>query len=51
MNESMSLVVWREDRAHIAPVTDNNDSISRAAPITPLDVHQISYTFPDQVSS
>ncbi|CAD0048122.1 unnamed protein product [Aureobasidium pullulans] len=39
MNESMSLVPWREDRAHIAPVTDIIDSICRAAPITPLDVH------------
>jgi len=50
MNESMSLVPWREDRAHIAPVTDIIDWISRAAPITPLDVHQVPYTFPDQVS-
>ncbi|THX19872.1 hypothetical protein D6D11_10758, partial [Aureobasidium pullulans] len=49
MNESMPLVPWREDRAHIAPVTDIIDSISRAAPITPLDVHQVPYNFPDQV--
>ena len=27
---SLSLVAWREDRAHIAPVTDIIDSISRA---------------------
>ncbi|THW38215.1 hypothetical protein D6D21_07897 [Aureobasidium pullulans] len=40
MNESTSLVAWREDRVHIAPVTYIIDSISRAAPITPLDVHQ-----------
>ncbi|THZ35579.1 hypothetical protein D6C87_09731 [Aureobasidium pullulans] len=44
MNESMWLVAWREDRVHVAPVTDTNHSISRAAPITPLDVH---YCLPD----
>ena len=27
---SLLLVAWREDRAHIAPVTDIIDSISRA---------------------
>ncbi|THZ05224.1 hypothetical protein D6C91_10517 [Aureobasidium pullulans] len=48
-NESMSLVPWREDRVHIAPVTDIIDSISRATPITPLDVRYVPYTFPDQV--
>jgi hypothetical protein len=49
MNESKSLVAWREDRAHIAPVTDIIDSMSEATPITPVDVHQVPYTFPDQV--
>ncbi|TIA28236.1 hypothetical protein D6C78_10838 [Aureobasidium pullulans] len=51
MNESKSLVAWRENCAHIAPVTDIIDSISRATPVTPLDVHQVPYTFPDQVQS
>ncbi|CAD0055632.1 unnamed protein product, partial [Aureobasidium pullulans] len=50
MNESKSLVAWREDCAHIAPVTDIIDSISRAAPITPVDDHQCVSTLREEAA-